>query len=66
MKTKYYLITYKWMTSGDRHWEFEHDVHKGSIAAWVLMSIEQPEKWILVNAVEITEEEYNALDGEVG
>jgi hypothetical protein len=63
---KYYLITYVWKNRGANNWEYSNDQHKGTIAQWVLDMSEEPEHYVFISAVEITEEDYNKLDGVVG
>jgi hypothetical protein len=61
----YWLITYQWETR-DGKTIVDNEVHQGRISEWVLMSLEQPERWRFINAQEISEEEYGDLDGKVG
>ena len=52
----YWFITYSW--EGDSERVLGHDVHKGSVADWLGYALEQPESWILLNQLELTEEQY--------
>lgn len=63
---KHCLITYKRLNPVDEKWVFINTVYKGSIADWFLQMQELKHYWCFLNAVEITEEEYNKLDEELG
>lgn len=57
---QHWLITYNWgkTNTSMEAWE-------GSIAEWVLMAIEQPEDWNLLNAASIDWGDYSMLKGAV-
>lgn len=59
-----YLITYVW--ERDRRDITSMELWKGSIGEWMIHALEQPEHWRLVNAAEVTEEEYTRLNGHIG
>lgn len=52
----YWLITYSWQGQDGRI--LAHDIHKGTMMEWFEMALNQPESWILLNQLEITEAEY--------
>ncbi len=61
----YWLIVYQWRgTSG--LFVVSNAVHVGPLWAWVLRSKQQPEEWVLLNAISITQADYVALDGVLG
>ena len=70
MSDKFYLIAYQWQRRGDGwNWNYGNAVHQGDLADWVLAAYgyqSEGETHRLICAIEITEEQYNKLDGVVG
>lgn len=58
----YWLITYQW-TRDNINWNHSHYIWEGGVADWMLMANEQPERWVLLNAVEISKYEYTRMKG---
>ena len=56
----HYLITYVWCQKGGREIT-AMECHKGTIADWVIQSMDQPENWSLINAEEISPADYRKL-----
>jgi len=62
--SEYWLIVYQWRRPMERNVAIiSNDVHEGPLWKWVEMSREQPEDWVLLNAVPITMGDYNKLKG---
>ncbi len=65
MEVGYFLITYQWKVPSEGRWLVENIAHCGSVAEWVLASLDYPEPHRFLNAHQLTLEEYNALSGEL-
>lgn len=61
---KHYLITYVW-EMGRGQDVISMEVWKGTVGEWMIARVAEPEHWRLINASEISEDEYLALKGYV-
>ena len=64
MSTKYYVYAYLWWRRGNDSKNAGFGTHKGSVADLYLKASRQPEVWCITSVSEITEEEYQRLDGQ--
>jgi len=61
----YWFYSYTWESKGGGV-NHSMDVFKGSFTKLILHTATQPESWCIIFVREITEQEYAALEGEIG
>ncbi len=60
----HFLIIYQWKTP-DGKWILENEAYQGSPTEWLLEVLSASETHKLLNALEITEEEFGDLKGRI-